>query len=131
MNTREIQLRKLGFVSNQHEQAYTLSKYNNCWFIDFWKIIDYNDYKWDIIINELVCELEKSKIDFTNHLKGSEGYNFAQKEFKKKLKDKYNHYNSKLHQLSVPKMGRTVYQLEELKLSSKIELLKELMNEST
>ena len=131
MNTREIQLRQLGFERNNHQYCFHKYVYDVSWYVDFSDIFEPIDYDWECYLENLKFELEQAKNQYYKEIKESNAYSFAQKEFKKKLKDNYNHYNSKLHQLSVPKMGRTVYQLEELKLSSKIELLKELMNEST
>lgn len=55
----------------------------------------------------------------------------AEKELKQKLKDSYNKYNSWLKQLTIGKLDKVINQEERMKLESKIELLKELLNEKT
>ena len=55
----------------------------------------------------------------------------TEKEIKKKLKDSYNKYNSWLKELNNPKLYKVIDQEERIKLESKIELLKELLNEKT
>ena len=56
-----------------------------------------------------------------------EGYNSAEKRFKKKIKDKYNHYNSKLKEATKTKLDRRDRTEYIIKLEAKVELLKELM----
>ena len=58
----------------------------------------------------------------------SAGYEFGEKEFKKKLRDKYNALNSQYTEGMIPKMGRHKLTEEAIKLEGKVELLKELMN---
>lgn len=53
----------------------------------------------------------------------------AEKELKQKLKDSYNKYNSWLKELNNPKLYKVINHEERMKLESKIELLKELLNE--
>ena len=59
----------------------------------------------------------------------SAGYEFGEKEFKKKLRDKYNALNSQYQEGMIPKLGRYKLTEEAIKLEGKVELLKELMNE--
>ena len=56
-----------------------------------------------------------------------EGYKTAEKEFKKKIKDKYNHYNSELKQATQPKLGKNNNTEYIIKLESKVELLRSLI----
>lgn len=55
------------------------------------------------------------------------GFFAAEKEFKKKLKDKYNHLNSELKQLCTPKLGKIVNEEKVAELKAKLELLKDLI----
>jgi len=127
MNSREIELLKLSFDKNEHQQSFGLSKYEETWYVDFWKIRDYTDHKWNILIEDIKYDLERTKKQYCEALKKSEGYNFAQKEFKKEIKDKYNHYNSKLKEATKTKLDRRDRTEYVIKLESKVELLKELM----
>jgi ribosomal silencing factor RsfS len=57
-----------------------------------------------------------------------EGFISAEKQSKKKIKDLYNHYNSKLKEATITKLdrrGRTEYVI---KLEAKVELLKTLIS---
>lgn len=70
-------------------------------------------------------------IDWDNNVHGHvlAGYNFAQKQYNKLLKDKYNHLNSELKQLTTQKLDKTVNEEKVAELKVKLELLKELINE--
>lgn len=57
------------------------------------------------------------------------GFSAKEKIVKQKLKDSYNKYNSWLKELNNPKLDKVVNHEERVKLESKIELLKELLNE--
>lgn len=57
------------------------------------------------------------------------GYEIAQKESKKEIKDKYNHYNSKLKEATKTKLDRRDRTEYVIKLEAKVELLKEMMND--
>lgn len=56
------------------------------------------------------------------------GYEIAQEEFKKQLKDKFNHLNSNLKQVNNFKLDKTVNQEARIQLEAQVNLLKELMN---
>lgn len=126
---RKIDLCKLGFEANEHQKCFSLSKYNSTWYIDFWKISEYTDHKWNIFIEDIKYDLKTIKNQYYDDLKQHPAYNFAQKEFKKKLKDKFNHLNSNLQQLNNFKMDKTVNQEARIRLESQVKLLKELMND--
>lgn len=53
-----------------------------------------------------------------------EGYEIAQKQFKKVLRDKYNHLSSQLKTVNTPKLDKTVNQELRIKLENQIELIK-------
>jgi hypothetical protein len=128
MNSRIIELEKLDFKRNEDQKTYSLYKYGESYFVDFHKITtDFPDIFWQRHIENIKYMLKQAKITVERGYKCSESYNFAQKEFKKEIKDKYNHYNSKLKEATKTKLdrrGRTEYII---KLESKVELLKELM----
>ena len=96
MNNREQQLLQLGFKKSEQQQTFYLSKYEQGWYIDFWKISDYTDHKWNILMEDIKYDLETVKKQYYDDLKQHPAYDFAVKEFKKKLADKLNHYKSNL-----------------------------------
>jgi hypothetical protein len=57
------------------------------------------------------------------------GLETAQKEIKRKLKDKYNHLNSKLKEVNTFKLDKTVNQEARIRLESQVELLKKLIED--
>ena len=57
-----------------------------------------------------------------------EGFNSAEKETAKIVKDLKNKYSSHLVEHQLPKLGKTINQEEVLKLKSKLEVLQELEN---
>ena len=56
------------------------------------------------------------------------GFNSAEKETAKIIKDLRNKYSSHLVEHQLPKLGKTINQEEVLKLKSKLEVLQELEN---
>jgi len=68
-------------------------------------------------------DVYQSEIDFI------EGFIVAEKEFKKQIKDLYNHYNSKLKEATITKLGRRERTEYVIKLEAKVKLLKTLLNE--
>ena len=56
------------------------------------------------------------------------GFNSAEKEIVKTIKDLKNKYSSHLVEHQLPKLGKTINQEEVLKLKSKLEVLQELEN---
>lgn len=56
------------------------------------------------------------------------GFNSAEKETAKIVKDLKNKYSSHLVEHQLPKLGKTINQEEVLKLKSKLEVLQELEN---
>ena len=61
----------------------------------------------------------------------SAGYEFGEKEFKKKLRDKYNALNSRYKDYTKSKMSKHTLHESILKVEYQIELLKELMDENS
>ena len=127
LTNRELELLQMEFKRNENQTAYILFKYDSNWYVDFWKLSDYTDHKWNILMEDIKYDLEMVKKQYYDDLKRRSAYKFAVKEFKKKLKDSYNKYNSWLKELNSPKLYKVINHEERMKLESKIELLKELM----
>ena len=129
MNSRIIELEKLGFKRNEDQKCYGLYKYGESYFVDFYKITDFSDIFFFWHIENIKYMLKQAKIDAERGYKCSESYNFAQKEFKKEIKDKYNHYNSKLKEATKTKLDRRDRTEYIIKLEAKVELLKSMIND--
>ena len=127
MNNREIQLLQLGFEKNEHQESFCLSKYDSTWYVDFWKLTDYNPIKWGMYIKTIINDLRLAKKQYYEDLKVSDGYNFAQKEIKKQLLDKLNHLRSDYQQQTQSKLDKSPNYKRETELLAKIDLLKELL----
>ena len=84
-------------------------------------------YKNFLFIEDIKYDLQEVKKRYYEDLRMSYGYNLAEKEIKKKLKDEYNKYNSWLQQLNNFKLDKTVNQEQRIRLEAKVELLKELI----
>ena len=128
LTNRELELLQMGFRYNEHQLEYELSKYEVLYRVEIWKLTDYTDHKWNILMEDIKYDLETVKKQYYDDLKRHSSYNFAQKEMKKKLKDEYNKYNSWLQQETQFKMGKGNPNLiKETELRVKVELLKELI----
>ena len=70
---------------------------------------------------------EENNSAYTNDYYGFiDGFNSAEKQTAKIIKDLRNKYSSHLVEHQLPKLGKTINQEEVLKLKSKLELLTEL-----
>jgi hypothetical protein len=127
MNKREIDLLKLNFEKNEHQRSFQLSKYDSTWYVDFWKISDYTEHKWSILIEDIKYDLEMVKKRYFEDLKQHPAYDFAQKEIKQKLLNKLNHYKSNLKQETAVKLTKIINQDKVKELEIRIETLKELI----
>ena len=127
MNYREINLLRLGFEKNTHQQSYGMYKYGSMWAVTFFLISELDDLEWIKYIKYLKSQL----IEAENNEKSSElylsGRYSAQKEIKQKLLDKLNHLRSDYQQQTQSKLGRVSNFKYETELLAKIELLKELI----
>lgn len=123
---REHQLQRLGFTKNDHQRCFGLYKYEETWYIDFWRITDYNDSNWNILIDDLIYDLQEVKKQFYIDLKEQPAYFFRAKEDKKQILDLLNKYRSWLAEETRCKMGRTLNIGRTIQLKSKIGVLKEL-----
>jgi len=117
---KEIELYKLGFKYNEHQESYYLWQNGFSYYIDRWELEDTN-------INVVKENIEKDKRWMTTSDEYQQGVNFAQKEFKKEIKDSYNHYNSKLKEATKTKLDRRDRTEYVIKLEAKVELLKQMM----
>jgi len=128
MDSREIELNKLGFEKNEHQQSYGLYKFNTSWYVDFWYILEYSEHEWHILMSDLKYDIEMIKSQSYEALKVSDGYKLAQKENKKKLVDKYNHLNSLLTQAKHVKLTKIINDDLVRDLTIQVKLLKELID---
>lgn len=117
IDKKEIQLYKLGFKYNEHQESYHLCQNGFSYYVDRWELEDTD-------ISIVKDNLQKDIRWMTTSNEYKEGKIFAQKQFKKEINDLYNHYNSKLKEATKTKLDRTEYVI---KLEAKVELLKELI----
>ena len=127
MEDREIELKKLGFELNNDQRCFHRWKYNSSYIFDFYDVENLSDVRWSIRIEDYKKYLQKSKEELENSELYLLGFNSAQKELKRKLKDKYNHYNSKLKEATKTKLDRRDRTEYIIKLEAKVVLLKEMM----
>lgn len=78
-HVRIEQLLQLNFKELKGAQTYRLEKYYETWYVDFLKIVDYDDNKWNIFIKDIKHDLTSVKNEYFEHLKLSDRYKFAQK----------------------------------------------------
>ena len=127
MNSIEIGLKKLGFELNNDQRCFHRWKYNSLYIFDFYDVENLSDVRWSIRIEDYKKYLQKSKEELENSELYLLGFNSAQKEFKKKLKDLYNAKNSQLKELRVIKLDKWLQSVEEIRLVAEVNLLKEMM----
>ena len=127
INEREIQLKKLGFELNNDQRCFHQWKYNSSYIFDFYDVENLSDVRWSIRIEDYKKYLQKSKEELENSELYLLGFNSAQKEFKTRLKDKYNHLNSKLKEATKTKLDRRDRTEYIIKLEAKVELLKSMI----
>ena len=61
LTNRELELLRMGFRYNEHQLEYELSKYGSNWHVDFFKLSDYTDHKWNILIEDIKYDLQMVK----------------------------------------------------------------------
>jgi hypothetical protein len=128
MSSREQQLLSLGFKKNEHQRCFQLSKYEEQWHIDFWRLTDYTDQKWNILIEDIRYDLSEVKKQYFEGLRQSHGYELARKEVKKKLLDKLNHLRAYYENLTRSKLDKRSYNFKaKTELQANIVLLKGLL----
>jgi hypothetical protein len=125
--SREIDLLRLGFEKNQHQETYIAFKYDRHWHVDFWEVEELDGYEWSVLIEDLSSRLTRAKNQWYNDLKTHPAYELRAKEDKKQILDALNKYKSWYKQETQCKMGRGNPNLiRETELRAKIEILKEL-----
>ena len=127
LTNRELELLQMGFRYNEHQLEYELSKYEVLYRVEIWKLTDYTDHKWNILIEDIKYDLETVKKQYYDDLKQHPAYDFAVKEFKKKLTDKLNHYKSNLQEETKAKLNRLANKEKIRELEIRIETIKELL----
>ena len=127
LTNRELELLQMGFRYNEHQLEYELSKYDSTWYVDFWKLSDYTDHKWNILIEDIKYDLEMVKKQYYDDLKQHPAYSFAVKEKNKQIKDKINALKSKLAEEKRQKLTKIINQERVKELEVQIKILQELL----
>ena len=94
LTNRELELLQMGFRYNEHQLEYELSKYEVLYRVEIWKLTDYTDHKWSILMEDIKYDLQMVKKQYYDDLKRHSSYNFAQKQIKQKILDLKNKYKS-------------------------------------
>ena len=126
LTNRELELLQMGFTHNANQTAYILFKYDSNWYVDFWKLSDYTDHKWNILIEDIKYDLQMVKKQYYDDLKQHPAYNFAVKEKNKQIKDKINALKSKLAEEKRQKLTKTINQERVKELEVQIKILQEI-----
>ena len=126
LTNRELELLQMGFTHNANQTAYILFKYDSNWYVDFWKLSDYTDHKWNILMEDIKYDLEMVKKQYYDDLKRHSAYNFAQKQIKQKILDLKNKYKSHLQEETNCKIGKNINFVRETELKAKISVIVEL-----
>ena len=66
MNSREIELKKLGFELNNDQRCFYRWKYNSLYIFDFYDVENLSDVRWSIRIEDYKKYLQKSKEELEN-----------------------------------------------------------------
>jgi hypothetical protein len=128
LEQREIQLLKMGFRYNEHQLEYELSKYDVLYRVEIWKLSDYTDHKWSILMEDICYDLQMVKKQYYDDLKRHSAYKFHEKEIKQKILDLKNKYKSHLQEETNCKIGKNTNFIRETELKAKISVLIELEN---
>ena len=127
LTNRELELLQMGFRYNEHQLEYALSKYDVLYRVEIWKLSDYTDYKWNILMEDIKYDLETVKKQYYDDLKQHPAYSFAVKEKNKQIKDKINALKSKLAEEKRQKLTKTINQERVEELEVQIKILQELL----
>ena len=128
LTNRELKLLQMEFKRNENQTAYILFKYDSNWYVDFWKLSDYTDHKWNILMEDIKYDLEMVKKQYYDDLKRHSSYNFVQKQIKQQILDLKNKYKSHLQEETNCKIGKNINFVRETELKAKISALIELEN---
>ena len=72
LTNRELELLQMGFRYNEHQLEYELSKYEVLYRVEIWKLTDYTDHKWNILMEDIKYDLEMVKKQYYDDLKYEE-----------------------------------------------------------
>ena len=128
LTNRELELLQMGFRYNEHQLEYELSKYDVLYRVEIWKLTDYTDYKWSILMEDICYYLKMVKKWYLEELNRSDGKKFAQKQIKQQILDLKNKYKSHLQEETNCKIGKNINFVRETELKAKISVLIELEN---
>ena len=126
LTNRELKLLQIDFKRNENQTAYILFKYDSNWYVDFWKLSDYTDHKWNILMEDIKYDLEMVKKQYYDDLKRHSSYNFVQKQIKQQILDLKNKYKSHLQEETNCKIGKNINFVRETEIKAKISTLIEL-----
>ena len=126
LTNRELELLQMGFTHNANQTAYILFKYDSNWYVDFWKLSDYTDHKWNILIEDIKYDLQMVKNQYYDDLKQHSAYKFREKQIKQQILDLKNKYKSHLQEETNCKIGKNINFVKETELKAKISTLIEL-----
>lgn len=129
LKQREIGLLKLGFEKNEHQQTWISFKYDKNYYVDFNKVLEYDNNRWIDFIESIKNSYIRAKNSIEQSGNYVLGFNSAEKQNKKKLKDKYNHLNSLLRDEKYIKLTKTLNIEKINKLEIEVNLLKELIDD--
>jgi hypothetical protein len=124
---RQIELLKLGFERNDDQQSWISFKYDQNWYVDFFKVRDFNEEKWA----DCIESIKRAYIRGKNRIEWSElyllGVKSAEKRIKQKIKDSLNMYKSRLREETYPKLTKTIKKDKVRELEIRIETLNKLL----
>ena len=86
LTNRELELLQMGFRYNEHQLEYELSKYEVLYRVEIWKLSDYTDHKWNILIEDIKYDLEMVKKQYYDDLKRHSAYKLREKQIKQQTK---------------------------------------------
>lgn len=123
---RENQLLALGFERNEHQQSWITFKYDQNWYVDFNKVLEYNNIDWIDCIESIKGAYTRAK----NKIEWSElyllGEDSAKKELKQKITNLLNKYKSKLQEETQEKIGKRINYDKINEILNKLSVLNEL-----
>ena len=126
LTNRELELLQMGFRYNEHQLEYELSKYEVLYRVEIWKLTDYTDHKWNILMEDICYDLQMVKKQYYDDLKRHSAYKFAEKQIKQQILDLKNKYKSHLQEETNCKIGKNINFVKETELKAKISTLIEL-----
>ena len=126
LTNRELELLQMGFKFNPYQLEYTLSKYDVLYRVEIWKLSDYTDHKWNILMEDICYDLQMVKKQYYDDLKRHSAYKFAEKQIKQQILDLKNKYKSHLQEETNCKIGKNINFVKETELKAKISTLIEL-----